>query len=171
MAEDKDKDAQEPENNPDLTAGELAGLEPANDPTKKKKSDDVERDRVTNQPLTDFVPTGDKKHAETVDVVSRGVRDARGTARHTIAARAAAAQDAQEERLELAEQQLDETKSIIDRERKELSEISVIPPDMYYAQENAKVRRQAAALGTKEIRPGGEFIVNGRKVDAFGEPL
>ena len=50
-------------------------------------------------------------------------------------------------------------------------EITVMPPDLYAERERARVHAEAMTLKTKEIRPGGEFIVNGVTVDANGRRI
>lgn len=51
------------------------------------------------------------------------------------------------------------------------NEVALLPPDVYHARVFARVQAEARSLNTKNIVPGGRFLVDGVWVNANGEYL
>lgn len=135
--------------------------------------DEIDRgpiDRVTNQPLSDFTLTlpDDHPDADAVAVANSQIKVGSAMGRVGHAANIVETREAERQRAETmkaAKETTDAANPIPD------VQYAMIPPDVYRAREQARVMAEAKTLGTNRIRPGGEFVVNGQRVNANGEPI
>jgi|SRR6478609_11519685 len=126
------------------------------------------KDPVTNQPMSDFMPAVDDEHADAVKAQQDAIKASSNTGRHDAAAQLVEARDAAAEKADA-----DDLTFLSVSEGNPLPErqYAMIPPDVYRAREQARISAEAATLRTNTIRPGGEFIVNGKRVDANGNAI
>lgn len=173
MAERKEGEPQvDAENTQDRTQG--FGVDPQARSTgrRKKNGDKPEEkiDPITNQPMSDFVPSldADDPNADAVRVQNEQIKVGSMMGRHLAAAQLMDTRAAEEARAEQAEENkriTDEANPVPERE------YTMIPPDVYRAREQARVMAEAKTLGTNKIQPGGRFKVGDQFVDANGNVL
>jgi len=64
-----------------------------------------------------------------------------------------------------------ETPPTVEQIRQQQPQVFAVPPDEYRAQENARIKAEAAALDSDETVEGGRYKVNDKWVNANGEEL
>lgn len=127
-------------------------------------------DPVTNQPISDFMPTlpADHPDADAVRVQNERIKVGSIMGRQGAAQQLIEAREAQRQQAEMNKASYETTMA---NNKLPEAEMTILPPDVYRARMQAQVMAEAAVLGTSTIVPGGRFLVNGQWVNANGEAV
>lgn len=124
-------------------------------------------DPRTNQPMSDFQPTPDDENAARSLELARMARRSGSLDAQFVAAQRQ--QNAAARNEQLREQNAKAFEAAKEANPIPEATMSVIPPDLYRAREQARVAAEAAALMVSTTIPGGKFMVNGELVNAYGD--
>jgi hypothetical protein len=143
--------------------------EPVVGETKRRSVQSLDRiQSLTNQPVSDFIPTVAPEHEQAVDLLASLGWSGSPAAFAQAVADLVATREAAPDRLKAAEDALafeeEQTAKLIEN-------VQVLPPDLYMAREAARVRAEARLNRQKETVVGGRYQVNGLWVNANGEPV
>lgn len=165
MANPKDKDVDQPVDPDTIPPDDMEG----DDVDEDVRTDPGPIDRVTNQPLSDFMPAAaNPEFGDSVRMTNDALSFATGNARARVAANTEAARAAAAENKKTAEAQLKE----VEKTTKEMfKDITVVPPELYAARERARIAVEARANTASTTIPGGRFMVNGKWVNAYGDEI
>lgn len=153
---------------PDLSDG--MGNDPVGRHMADKHGADLDAiDPKTNQPLRDFLPHTEREDdAAAVSVANRAMRVSSAQGMADFASGLVETRARERMMAEQADKDLETIKAANPLPERE---VAMLDPAEYRARMQARVMAEAAAKGTNTITPGGRFKVNGKWVNAFGEPL
>jgi hypothetical protein len=129
-------------------------------------SDGTPTNPKTNQPISDFLPVASEELQSAVDLANQNLAFVQSNAAANVVDRIGAAEQRKVDEQEHAEAQLQQVEQSTEQMMKDMP---FMPPDLYFARANARVRAEAAMNTQRETIVGGMFIVNGELVNANGD--